>query len=287
MKETALADAAAMRASRDAGRGKAPGKLPAIRLGRLKVSRLILGSNPFFGFAHRGGQGLADAMSAWYTDERIVAVLDAAAAAGITAVAAPCYDRWISLFSRYLDAGGKLRTWIAQPDAEPRGMRKAITAAAKGGAKAVFIQGGRADEQFERKGFATLRGWLELIRGLGLPAGLASHRHDTHCEYQRRGLPVDFYFQCFYRPTNERYSKRDRNRNVAAIAALDKPVVGYKILAAGRVSPAEGFAYALSRLRPADGLCVGIYPPEKPDMLAEDAALTTELSGPSAARPRR
>ena len=46
----------------------APTKLPTIQLGTLRVSRLILGSNPFFGFAHRGGRRLAERMKAYYTN---------------------------------------------------------------------------------------------------------------------------------------------------------------------------------------------------------------------------
>jgi len=287
MKQTSAiaAAAAAVRAAEGAEAGKRlKGKLPAIKLGKLEVSRLILGSNPFFGFAHRGGKKLAEAMKAYYTDERICAVLDAAAALGVTAVAAPPYPRWLKLYRHYLDRGGKLRTWIAQPDPDPRRMRRAITAAAEGGAKAVFIQGARADDQFERKGFATLRGWLELIRGLKLPAGIASHRHDTHVEYQRRKLPADFYFQCFFRPVGGQYRMADREANVAAIGKIQTtPVVGYKILGAGRLPPKEAFAYAFGHLRRKDGVCVGIYPPEKQDMLAEDAALTAALSKPKPA----
>ena len=281
MKDTAMlgAAAAAMKAADEAGAAaKAPGKLPTIELGKLKVSRLILGSNPFFGFAHRGGSKLAEKMKAYYTDERICAVLDEAASLGVTAVAAPPYDRWIKLFGKYLEGGGKLRIWIAQPDPGPGQMKRAITAAAKGGAKAVFIQGACADHQFGRKGFDTLRGWLEHIRSFSLPAGLGSHRPDTHCEYERRKLPTDFYFQCFFQAHLGRYVMKHRDLAVAAIRKIDKPVIGYKILAAGRLDPKEAFPFALKHLRPKDGVCVGVYPPEKKTMIAEDAALTTKLS---------
>jgi len=252
-------------------------RLGTIRLGTLKVSRMILGSNPFFGFAHKTKR-LAREMRDYYTPERICEVLDEAAALGVTAVAAPVYPHWIEWFGEYRRRGGKLRTWIAQPDPEPRQMRRAIAAAVEGGAKAVLIQGARADDQFEKRGFRTLRGWVELIQSLGLPAGIASHRHDTHCEYERRGFPTDFYFQCFYRPVDERYRKADRERNAAAVAAIDKPVIAYKILAAGRNEPASAFAYAFAHLRPKDGLCVGIYPPTNPNQLAENVALTVKHS---------
>jgi hypothetical protein len=66
LRETALvgAAAAAMRAADGAdAAAPRPGTLPAIRLGKLDVSRLILGSNPFFGFAPQGG-GVGPALKA-------------------------------------------------------------------------------------------------------------------------------------------------------------------------------------------------------------------------------
>ena len=143
MKGTAAIGAAAVAGRAGAAAAKKAKTLPAIRLGKLEVSRLILGSNPFFGFAHKEG-GLAQEMKDYYTDERICEVMDAAAREGITAVAAPPYPRWIRLFGRYLKNGGKLRIWIAQPDGRPQAIKSQISAAVKGAARAVFVQGARA-----------------------------------------------------------------------------------------------------------------------------------------------
>ncbi len=253
--------------------------LPEIRLGRLAVSRLILGSNPFFGFSHQGG-GADERMKAHYTDERIVAVLEEAAACGVSAVAAPPYERWIALWSRYRREGGRLRSWLAQPDPEAPRMADAIRAAAAGGADAIFVQGERVDEQVRAGRWDVLEGWLELIRGLGLPAGLASHRPDTHPEAERRGLAADFYFQCVYQvDSTETYLPEHRAANLAALRAVTaKPVVAYKVLAAGRLAAREALADAFRHLRPKDGLCVGVYDANRAGQIAEDAALVRELS---------
>lgn len=254
----------------------APRKLPTIKLGKLEVSRLILGSNPFFGYSHQN-QALDEEMRAYHTDERIMQVLDEAARHGITAVAAPPFERWIALFRRYVQGGGKLRIWIAQPHADPDHMLDEINASAEGGAKAIFIQGARVDEQFEQDPQLTrVRQWLEVIKKHGLPAGMASHRPDVHLAAEKLGLPTDFYFQCFFRP--DTYLMEDRDKAVAAIRQIRKPVVGYKILAAGRIPPKEGFAYAFRHLRRKDGVCVGVYLKQKAEMIQEDASLTAEMA---------
>ena len=250
-------------------------RMPTIMLGSLEVSRLILGSNPFWGYAHQPGK-LAEEMKAYYTDDRIMAVLDEAAALGITAVVSPPEQRWLQLFAKYCDGGGKLRLWIAQPHGDPKQMKEEITRAVKGGAQAVFIQGGRADEQFAQGRMDLLRDWVEHILGLGVPAGMAAHHPGLHLEAEKRNFPTDFYFQCCYRP--EKYLEEDRATAMKAIRRIEKPVVAYKILAAGRLSAEEGFAYAFKRLHRKDGVCVGVYPKNRPDEIGEDAQLTRKLT---------
>jgi hypothetical protein len=59
----------------------------------------------------------------------------------------------------------------------------------------------------------------------------------------------------------------------ALIKDLSRPVVHYKVLAAGRNDPAEAFAFVAHHLRPTDAVCVGVYPGKKPGMIAEDVRL--------------
>src|ERR1041385_1411153 len=79
-----------------AGEQQKAASMPTIRLGDLEVSRLLLGTNPFFGWAHKEGD-VSRLMKEWYTDERIMETLDAAAAQGGTAVVGPPYERWQAL----------------------------------------------------------------------------------------------------------------------------------------------------------------------------------------------
>ena len=253
----------------------APGQLPTIKLGSLDVSRLILGSNPFFGFTHENPQASSSETKLYYTDEQVMKVMDAAADQGITAVWTPCYDRWVRLWNRYRENGGKLNTWIGQPDPAAHEMKQHITIAAKNGAKAICIQGNRVDEQMEAKQFDVLREWLELIRSFGLPAGLATHRARTHLLAEEKGLPTDFYHQTLYRP--DHYVREGLEESLATIEQLAKPVVAYKVLGAGRIQPKDTLPYVFKRLKPKDGVCIGVFPKRK-DELAENAALTRQLS---------
>ena len=63
---------------------------------------------------------------------------------------------------------------------------------------------------------------------------------------------------------------------VELIATLSKPAIHYKVLAAGRNDPKEAFAFVAQHLRPQDAVCVGVYPKDNPDMVAEDVRLMEE-----------
>jgi hypothetical protein len=278
LKETLLLSAAAVAVRSGSGLQAAtlpPGRLPAIKLGRLEVSRLILGSNPFFGFSHGNPQASPEEMKAYYKDEQVMAVLDAAADQGITAVWTPCYDSWVRLWSRYQERDGKLKIWIGQPDPGPAQMKQHITVAARNGAKAICIQGIQVDEQMKAKRYEVVREWLELVHSFGLPAGLATHGAKTHLLAEEKGLPTDFYHQTLYRPDN--YIAEGLEESLATIEKIDKPVVAYKVLGAGRIRPADTLPYVFKRLKPKDGVCIGAFP-KKRDELAENARLTRRLS---------
>ncbi len=277
LRETAMLAAAAA-AVRGAG-GAADGEsaaMPTITLGKLTVSRLILGSNPFFGFSHGNPQASGKVMRAYYTPERVMAVMDAAAERGITAVWTPCYDRWIRLWDAYRKKGGKLKVWIGQPD-NYKHMIDHINACAAHGGRAVCIQGVCIDRALSQGKVDLVRSWLERIKELGLPAGMATHKPTTHLLAEEKSLPADFYHQCLYQPEN--YSDACRRKALATVAKLDKPVVAYKVLAAGRLAPRQAYAHVLKRLKPKDGLCVGMFPKGDADQVAENATLIAGLSG--------
>ncbi len=247
-----------------------PATMPMIQLGELKVSRVFIGSNPFFGYAHGNPQATADEMRQWYTPERIMAVMDQAAELGINAVWTPIRESWLKVWNDYKDKGGKLEHWIAQPDRLP--MEKEIETAINNGTTAVCIQGIRVDDQVKRGRWDMLRGWIELIKSHGLPAGIATHRAMTHLEAEDKDLPTDFYHQTMYRPDN--YVKKGLEESLAAIEKLDKPVVGYKVLGAGRITPAKTLPYVFGRLKRKDGVCVGVFPKKNPNEIRENVNLT-------------
>jgi len=258
--------------------------MPMIKVGKVAFSRIILGSNPFFGFAHGNPQGAG--MREWYTPERIKAAMDDAADHGITAVWTPAYGHWIKLWLEYKEKGGKLKYWFGQPDAGGEdGMKKAIQACIDNGAKAICIQGVQIDNMMRHKRYDGIKAWLEQIRSAGLPAGMASHQSDTHLKAEDLKLPTDYYHQCMGVP--ERYTGEFREKPLATMRKIDKPVIGYKVLGAGRLKPAEAIPHVLKNCKPIDGICVGVYPNNNPHQIRENVELTIAATKEAAAARAR
>jgi len=245
------------------------GAMPTIKLGGFEVSRLILGSNPFWGFWHENPRKPRS-----YNQEGRKAVMDAAAAQGITAIWTPGYKEWIALWNEYKEEGGKLETWIGQPDGYKEvSLEDQITACAQNGGRAVCVQGANVDTAMEQKDYEKLKRWLGLIKDYGLPAGLASHKPESILRAEDEGLPAEFYHLTLGVP--DVFESEARDRALKTVQQIDKPMVVFKVFGAGRFEPESAFPYVMKAIRRKDGLCVGV---DNPGQVAENAELMRRLT---------
>lgn len=256
--------------------------LATIPLGSLTVTRLILGGNPFSGFSHQSAAADAE-MLHFYSARQIKATLALAEQLGITTLIARADAHIIRLLTEYWDEGGKIQ-WIAQTCTE-LGMPDGVAQRAiKGGASAVYIHGGQMDYFKHHNQPDPVQAALDIIHAAGLPAGIAGHFHTTHL-WAAEHFDFEFHMCSYYNPSDrtmysghksgitEVYAQEDRENMVGVIAGLSRPAIHYKILAAGRNDPREAFEFAARHLRPIDGVCVGVFLKNKPEMLAEDIQL--------------
>jgi hypothetical protein len=252
------------------------------QLGSLTVSRFIVGGNPFSGFSHQGSARDLE-MKRYFTVARIKAVLREAEALGLRTLISRADFHIMRLLLEYWDEGGSL-DWIAQTCPQVGEIERGVLNASSGGAKACYIHGGVMDYLFAQQELDKLPAAIALIRDAGMAAGIAAHNPRV-VQWANDHLDVDFYMCCYYNPTSradnpehvagtkEWFHDDDRDRMTAVIAPLTRPAIHYKILAAGRTTPADAYAYVGQHLRPQDAVCVGIYPKDQPDQLAENVRL--------------
>jgi hypothetical protein len=256
--------------------------LGTVTLGSLAVSRMILGGNPFAGFSHQNPER-DHAMRSYYTTERIKLAMRQAEDHGINTFLGRT-DRHITrTLLEHRDEGGTMQ-WIAQTAPELISIARSITEAQYGGAQAVFIHGGQMDNLIATGQLDQVAPAIARIRDAGLPAGLAGHTPAVFA-WAEQNVDVDFYMCSYYNPsdrtktaehaigTHEQFLDENRHAMVAAIKTLSKPVIHYKIFAAGRNDPKEAFAFLAKHLRPSDATCIGVFTKDNPNMIRDDIAL--------------
>lgn len=253
----------------------------------LSVSKFILGSNPFSGFSHQSPQTDWD-MRHFFTTTRIKQILHEAEDLGINTIIARTDYHVMRMIMEYRDeTPGTGLQWFAQTCPEVGSHTACIQRASAYHAKAVHLHGGVMDQRFAQGDLDDVQPALDLIREKGMLAGIAAHNPKV-IEWAESHLDLDYYLCCYYNPerrvenaahnpnAQETYLEEDRAAMTSLIPRLSHPVIHYKILAAGRNDPRAAFAFAASKMRENDAVCVGIYPKDKPDMLKEDVRLLEE-----------
>jgi len=255
--------------------------LARVSLGKVQISRLAIGGNPFSGFSHQGAARDRE-MRGYYTADRIKAALRKAEAAGITTLFARADNHMMRLLEEYWDEGGTIQ-WFAQSASEREDYLRNIDTAAERGARGMYLHGGVLDNLFARGETQHFARALERIRSHGLAAGLAAHNPIVH-EWIRDHLEPDFQLCCYYDPSprdesphhvtsdEEVFDPAQRDVMARCIGTLKAPAVHYKVLAAGRTPVEEAFSYVARAIRPQDAVLVGFHLGDDPDQIAKTMA---------------
>jgi hypothetical protein len=253
-----------------------------IQIGEVKVSRFILGSNPFSGFSHQGAE-MDLMMKRYYTTARIKETIRSAEKLGINTMIGRTDHHIMRLLLEYWDEGSSIQ-WFAQTCPGVGSHEMCVGRAAANGAKACHIHGGVMDHLLAQGRLEEIPQVVSMIRQRGLLAGIAGHKPQVF-EWAEKNLDVDYYMCSYYDSAprdkraehvsgmEERFLPDDRRVMTELIQELSKPVIHYKVLAAGRNEPEEAFAFVTRSMRESDAVCVGVYTQENPRMLEQDVEL--------------
>jgi hypothetical protein len=234
--------------------------LATIKIGNLSVSRLILGGNPFSGFSHQSpAQDVS--MRHYYTTDRIKETLREAERLGINSHISRADHHVMRYLVEHWDEGGRIQ-WLAQTCPEVGTVIRGVDNAISGGARACHLHGGMMDNLLANHRLEDVPVALARIRQAGLAAGIAGHKPAVF-EWAEKNVDVDYYMCSYYNPTprdthaehrselTEDFDPADREAMVRTIAGLRRPVIHYKVLAAGRNDPREALEFVARNLRPA------------------------------------
>jgi len=253
-------------------------QLPRIRIGASSVSRFIIGGNAFSGISHHSPEKSKE-MEDYYTAAQIIADLREAERCGINTVLARADKHIMRVLNEYWNAGGTIQ-WIAQTakGTEYADLMAHIRMIARYRPIAIYHHGGTTDKLYDRGQLDRLHDAMKLTRDLGFATGIGTHDPLILKRCYHEGFDVDFYVCALYNHTRHRemYLPPDRDAAIAAIQAVDLPVIAIKALAAGRSEPRTAFRFALEHIKPIDAMAVGIYTKRHPAQIRENVQIVTE-----------
>jgi hypothetical protein len=267
-------------------------QVPRMRFGGVDISRLLVGCNPFYGFAHFNATYGA-VMREYYTAERVCDVLHQCARFGINGYNFVDLGRASADLDRFEAEGGRMHL-VVQGIGDPApfyAARKPL---------AMYHHGGRTDRAYQAGQIASVREWCKKVRDLGSLVGVGSHKPEVLALVEEQGWDVDFYAGCVYNVTRtpdewrkrlggelpempgEVYVKSDPPRMYAFMRQTRKPCFAYKILAAGRIPENEAdaaFKTAYASIKPTDGVFVGMFPRVKDEVRENAERVCRVLAG--------
>lgn len=266
-------------------------QVPKMKFFHAEISRMVLGVNPFYGFAHYNGN-LGNSMREWYTPDRVCAVMHQCTRFGINAFNYVHIDRGPQDWARFQAEGGRMHLIVQVTGGVDSAM---LVKTLK--PLALQRQGEVVDNAWQQGQMNTVKEWCKQARDLGVLVGVGTHIPEVIARVEEENWDVDFYSGCVYNrrrtieeqkkilngesvemPT-ELYLKSDPARMYRVMRQTKKPCFAFKILAAGRIADRgieDAFRTAFESIKPTDGVYVGMFPKFK-DEVRENAEIVHRI----------
>jgi hypothetical protein len=280
--------------------------LPAIALGPHRVSRLIVGSNPIYGYSHFN-YILDRLMREHFTDERIVQLMLDCENHGINTWQASFNYNLKRHFPKIRGAGCKIQficlaaSWHYDekmgrtPEDVLEGTVKCAQAAMEFKPIGIAFHGGATDILFRAGKIDLIRTYIDRVHDMGALAGISTHNPKILETLHEKGFANDFYMaglqyltrrpeewvkEIGAHPLDEGWIDSDPPRMAAAVRKVDKPTLVYKVLAAGRKCRSEAeklqaIDWAYKNIKPIDATIIGLFP-KFSDQVTETARMVRE-----------
>jgi uncharacterized membrane protein YphA (DoxX/SURF4 family) len=260
------------------------GKLPKGKIGNHEISRLVFGGNLIGGWAHaRDLIYVPSLFRAYNTEKKIFETLMLAEKAGINTINIGFPTMETMMKYRKL-TGSKIKI-ITQvhPEMNKNDFFVNIDKAVDSGMDIIQVQGNWCDWLVRDNRFDVIDKMLGRIRAHGITAGLGCHtvdaliaceEHDIIPDYYMKTMHHDKYWSAHpmesrvpFEVDGKKYLDHNRfhdnifclypDRTVEFVQRARVPVMGFKVLAAGAITPEDGFNWAFKN--GADFICVGMF----------------------------
>ncbi|MBN2028827.1 twin-arginine translocation signal domain-containing protein [bacterium] len=250
--------------------GNAVGKgIPMGKIGDVSISRLITGGNLIGGYGHSGDLiYVSTLLNHYFTEEKCFETWRISEENGINTCILNNNARdvrWIEVLNKYQKEGGKMQL-IAQCNPSAEDPTENMKVAIDHGAVGCFVQGQVADGFVSNGQIDVIEKCITFIQDNGVLAGVGGHESATVMAVEEAGIPNNFYMKTFHPSDYWSFNLpiaqdttycADPEVVTEFFKTVKKPMIAYKVLAAGRIQPRVAFDYVFQN--GADFVCVGMF----------------------------
>ena len=249
-----------------------PGSLPCGKIGKVSVSRLLIGGNLIGGWAHSRDLMYASKLFTSYnTEAKIFETLELAQECGVNTIQIDP-SAWDSVLKYNKNHSTKMQTMVCIGFCEDKAkMNDMIKLRVDQGATMIYSHGGGTDAHMMNGGKLDVIGQMvDLIKAQGVPAGVGGHSLNMPMTCEKNKINPDFYVKTFHldrywsatpkerrkeydwmggRPddhdaNNDNMWCNNPEETAAFMETVDKPWVAFKVMAAGAITPRMAFPHA-------------------------------------------
>jgi hypothetical protein len=278
--------------------------LPKGEIGKLKISRLMLGGNLLARYTHSRDLKYVYKLAEHYnTDEKLLETLALAEAHGIDTLAVHPDPNTMPVLKRHRARGGKIK-WILSTEPPADAMvegnleahRRRVGELVDHGADAMYLWGVRADQLVKAGKVDLIAKAIDVMKATKLPVGIGGHALATVVACEKAGIDADFYVKTLHHhdyPTAPKpgqaaddyrefpgYWCGKPQETVEFMSTVKKPWIAFKVMAAGAIPPQNAFRYAFEK--GADFVLAGMFDFE----IADDVHIAKSILADMPSRPR-
>lgn len=234
-----------------------------VTIANLAFSKVICGSNPFYGHSHFSNARNAEYLGR-FNDETIERTIKQGLSRGVNAVESCANERIVSILSRLRAENPQpihfVGTTRIDETSDMKSHQEKLSFLIRNRAEVCVIHSQFVDRPRKGDSIGGLKQAIEQIHEAGLLAGISTHRVETIelCEKQDYGIDTYMFplnLSGFVYPGYE--GNEPVRERVDIVRGVAKPFILMKTLGAGRIPPAEGLPFVIESSKPNDLISLG------------------------------
>jgi hypothetical protein len=234
-----------------------------LKIGHLSFSKLICGSNPFYGHSHFSEARNAE-YAARFDDQTVEHLLQACLDLGVNTVESCANERILAILTRIRSKHSHPIRFVGSTrideSSEIKSHQQKLSFLIDNKADICVVHAQYVDRPRKTDAISGLARLIEKIHAAGLLAAISTHQVETVELCERQNYGVDTYLfplnlSGFVYPGYE--GKETVQDRIKTVQETPKPFILIKTLGAGRIPPDEGLQFIAENSKPSDLISMG------------------------------